>query len=80
MGGVTHLDMNETGRSGRAGGSIVKAFKEECSTAASCESTDENPFMLTTDRRLERYRGWSPYRRANAAAIAIPLPTPTYHG
>lgn len=55
-----YLDMNETGRSGRVGGRVAKAFKEECRIAASWESTEENPLMLTMDLRLERYRGWSP--------------------
>ena len=51
---MPHRDMKETGRSGLAGGRVAKALSEECRTAASCESTDEKPLMLTTERRLER--------------------------
>lgn len=49
-----HRDMNETGRSGLAGGKVAKALSEECRMAASCESTEEKPLMLTTERMLER--------------------------
>lgn len=52
-----YLDMKETGRSGRVGGKVAKAFKEECRTAASWESTEENPLILTMDLRLDRYKG-----------------------
>lgn len=58
---MPYRDMNETGRSGLAGGRVAKALSDEWRTAASCESTEEKPLMLTTDLRLERYRGWSPY-------------------
>lgn len=73
----SHRDMNEIGRSGLVGGRVAKALSEECRMAASCESTEEKPLMLTTDRRLERYSGWSPYLNAKAAAVAIPFPMPT---
>lgn len=57
---------------------MEKAFSEECKITASCGSTEEKRLMLTMDHRLERYRRWSPYHRASAAAIATPLPIPTF--